>query len=96
MISTASVALATMGSFPSRLVVLLLVPFDGIIRAQTVPLSTSLVHPVVAALGPVVVILAPFVCALALAEVALALALALAIGTVPGYVTVSSAGPEML
>ena len=72
MLSTASVALAITGFFPSRLAVTLLVHLDGTIRARTVGLSTFLVHPEVAALLPVIVALAPFVWALALAEVVLA------------------------
>ena len=75
MISTAIVALATTGFFPSRLAVTLLVHLDETIRARTVGLSTFLVHPVVVALVPVVVALTSFVCALALAEVALPLLL---------------------
>ena len=85
MISTASVALAMTGSFPSRLAVTLLVLLDGTMRTQTV-------DPVVAALVPVAVAFAPFVWALFLAGVVLAFALALAIGTVLGHVTISFAG----
>ena len=69
MTSTATVALALTGCFPSRHAVTLLVP-----------LNTSVVHPLVAAIVPVTVALARFVCALALAEVVLAFASALAIG----------------
>ena len=85
MISTASVALSMTESFPSRLAVTLLVLLDGTMRTQTV-------DPVVVALVPVVVAFAPFVWALVLAEVVLAFALALALETVPGHVTVSFAG----
>ena len=80
MTSTATVALAITGIFPSRLVVTLLVH-----------LNTSFVHPLESALVPVTIALASFVCALALAQVVLAFASVLAIGTVPGYVTVSFA-----
>ena len=80
------VALATAESFPIRLAVTLLVLRDG----------TSHVHPLVAALVPVVVGLVPSVWALAHVEVVVAFALVLAIGTVPRHVTVSFARPALL